>query len=119
MVKIIALIYRKAGVSREQFVSYWMNTHGSLMLQMAPDLLHYTQNVPMEATGDNPEDPDGVSELWFEDMGTLQDYLTWRDTTNALELRRDEDRFQDSRRTRRYVVEEHVFKRPAPTNLPG
>lgn len=117
--KIIALVYRKEGVSREQFMSYWMNTHGQLMLQIAPGLLHYTQNAAMATTGDNPDDPDGISELWFEDLVALQDYLTWRDTPDALELRSDEDRFQDSRRTRRYVVEEHVFKRPAPTNLPG
>ncbi len=118
LTKIIALIYRKAGVSREQFLSYWMNTHGPLMLQMAPGLLHYTQNVPM-TTADNPEEPDGVAELWFEDMDALEEYLTWRNTTDAAELRTDEDLFQDSRLTRRYVVEEHVFKRPAPTNLPG
>ncbi len=116
--KIVALVYRKAGINRDQFLSYWMNTHGPLMLQMAPGLLHYTQNVPNEA-GANPEDPDGISELWFEDMDALQDYLSWRDTSDAAELRLDEDRFQDTQRTRTYVVEEHVFKRPAPTNLPG
>ncbi len=119
MMKIIALVYRKPGTRSEQFLSYWLSTHGPLMLRLTPGLLHYTQNVPVQPTGSD-DDADGISELWFDDMDALQDYLEWRDSPEAAELRQDEERFQDTRRTRRYIVEEHVFKLPGPRGaLPG
>jgi uncharacterized protein (TIGR02118 family) len=117
--KIVALVYRKAGMSSKQFQSYWVEKHGPLMVRVVPGILHYTQNVPVETPG-LPDDADGIAELWFEDMDALRDYLDWRSSKDALELRRDEDVFQDVGRTRRYIVEERVFKQQTTmTSLPG
>jgi len=120
MMKIVALVYRKAGMSAKQFQSYWVEKHGPLMVRTVPGILHYTQNVPDEKPGQS-DDADGIAELWFEDIDALHDYLDWRETADAQELRRDEDVFQDVSRTRRYVVEEHTFKQPqsTTTSLPG
>ena len=120
MTKIVAIVYRKKGMSRKQFHSYWVEKHGPLFVRTVPGILHYTQNVPVEWPG-LEDDVDGVSEMWFEDIDDVHDYLEWRETAAAQVLRRDEDTFQDTGRTRRYIVEEHVFKQPqtTATNLPG
>lgn len=117
--KIVALVYRKPGMSSKQFQSYWVEKHGPLMVQTIPGILHYTQNVPVEKPG-LQDDADGIAELWFEDIDALHDYLDWRQTRDAQELRKDEDVFQDVGRTRRYIVEERVFKQQTTTtSLPG
>lgn len=118
MMKIVALVYRKKGISQKQFRSYWVDRHGPFLVTTVPDLLHYTQNVPVESPGEE-DDADGIAELWFEDMDALQDYLEWRETESAQELRRDENSFQDVTRMRRYIVEEHAFKRQRTSTVPG
>ncbi|MBN1152647.1 MAG: hypothetical protein JXA58_05490, partial [Dehalococcoidia bacterium] len=37
-------------------------------------------------------------------------YLEWRDTAEARDLKEDEDRFQDFRKTRRFMVQEYQFE---------
>jgi len=119
MMKVIALVYRKPGVSAEEFRRCWLETHAPLMLRVVPGLLHYTQNVRTKSSG-FPDDPDGISEMWFEDSDSVKDYLDWRQSPEARDLRVDEDCFQDSSRTRRYFVEEQVIKKAQQTTgLPG
>jgi uncharacterized protein (TIGR02118 family) len=116
--KIVALVYRKAGISEKQFRTHWVEKHGPLMVRIVPGMVHYTQNVPIDKPGLG-DDADGISELWFDDIDALKDYLDWRETPEARELRVDEDLFEDVPRTRRYVVEEYVFKQPPSSTLPG
>lgn len=119
MTKIVALVYRKTGMSSKQFQSYWVEKHGPLLVRTVPGILHYTQNVPIEKPG-LEDDADGIAELWFEDLEDVHEYLEWRETDDAQALRRDEDMFQDVHKTRRYIVEEHVFKQQTTTtSLPG
>ena len=114
MIKVIALVYRKKGSSNKQFLSYWLEKHGPLAVEQIPDVLHYTQNHPVESPG-REDDPDGIVEMWFEDVDDYQEYMAWRQSEEASVMKASEEKFLDETKTRRYVVEEHVFKRVGPS----
>ncbi len=110
MIKVIALVYRKKGISSKQFLSYWLDKHGPLAVEQIPGVLHYTQNHPIASPG-YEDDADGIVEIWFEDMDAYEDYMEWRESEDAQTMKESEDRFLDEARTRRYLVDEHVFKK--------
>jgi uncharacterized protein (TIGR02118 family) len=109
MIKLISLVYRKKGLSDSDFYSYWKDKHGPLVSRIAPSLRRYVQNHPLDWPG-LCDDADGIVEMWFDTVQDARSYLEWRDTAEAYELREDEDRFQDFRRTRRFAVVEHEFE---------
>ncbi len=110
MIKVISLVYRKKGISNKQFLSYWLDKHGPLAVEHIPGVLHYTQNHPVIGPG-TEDDADGITEMWFEDMDAYNDYIEWRDSDAAQAMKESEEKFLDEPQTRRYVVEEHVFKK--------
>jgi len=69
----------------------------------------YVQNHPMQWPG-LTYDADGIVEMWFESENDLRRYFEWRGTAEAAELKEDEDRFQDFKKTRRFVVHEYQFE---------
>jgi len=110
MIKVVSLVYRKKGINNKQFLSYWLDKHGPLAVENIPGVLHYTQNHPI-ATPGAPDDADGITEMWFEDMDAYNDYIEWRNSHEADIMKESEEKFLDEAQTRRYVVEEHVFKK--------
>ena len=109
MVKLISLVYRNKGLSDEEFYSYWRQTHGPLVARLVPFATAYVQNHPVQWPGLS-YDADGIVEMWFESENDLRRYFEWRGTAEAAELKEDEDRFQDFKKTRRFVVHEHLFE---------
>ncbi len=109
MVKLISLVYRKKGLSDSEFYGYWREKHGPLVASLIPFARRYVQNHPIEWTG-LTYDADGIVEMWFDDDDQLGSYLEWRTTVEATELKEDEDRFQDFKKTRRFVVREFEFQ---------
>lgn len=109
MIKLVSLVYRKKGLSNLEFLSYWKDKHGPLVARMAPFLRRYVQNHPLDWPGLS-YDADGIIEMWFDTEDDARRYLEWRNTAEAYELREDEDRFQDFKKTRRFVVVEHTFE---------
>ncbi len=110
MIKVISLVYRKTGISAKQFLSYWLDKHGPLAVELIPGVLHYTQNHPIASPG-LENDADGIVEMWFEDMDDYEDYMEWRQGPDAQAMKESEEKFLDESRTQRYLVEEHVFKK--------
>ena len=82
MIKVISLVYKKKGISSKQFLSYWLDKHGALVVENIPGVLHYTQNHPITSPG-APDDADGITEMWFEDMDAYNDYMEWRASDEA------------------------------------
>lgn len=109
MVKLLSLVYRKKGLSDEEFYRYWRETHGPLVARLIPFATRYVQNHP-EAFPDLVYDADGIVEMWFNSLEDLRRYLEWRSSGEAYELKEGEDRFMDFKKTRRYVVHEHEFE---------
>lgn len=69
-VKRLGLVVKKAGLSHEQFVEHWTNTHAQLCKKL-PNMLRYSINLV-----DRERFPefgyDGFSELWFESEEALK-----------------------------------------------
>jgi uncharacterized protein (TIGR02118 family) len=77
MIVRMGLLTRKPGITTEQFRRHWREVHGPLAAHM-PGLRRYHQNHLIDASplgsGTSPVGwhLDGISELWFDDMASMQ-----------------------------------------------
>jgi uncharacterized protein (TIGR02118 family) len=74
MVKLIAFLKRKPGMSREDFVQRWVNEHTQLSSQL-PGLLEYRINTALQhQPGGDGLEPlyDGTAELWWESIEAME-----------------------------------------------
>lgn len=108
MLKLIALISRKSGLTDEEFYKYWKEKHGPLAAKTIPGLRKYIQNHLVRLPGIK-YDGDGFVELWFDNLEAYEKFLTWRQSDGAKVLLDDEDKFMDRSKLVRYVVEEHII----------
>lgn len=77
-VKLIALLKRHAGMSREEFARRWVDEHAPLTLRF-PNLKGYRINIALEEyqeiDGELPYD--GTAELWWDSLEDMQaDYAS-------------------------------------------
>ncbi|MBN9410029.1 MAG: EthD family reductase [Burkholderiales bacterium] len=66
MIQRLTLIYRKDGMTVEQFRAHWRDVHGPLAAR-TPGLRRYIQHHVVD--GRSPSNvlrPDGIAELWFD-----------------------------------------------------
>lgn len=74
MIKLIALLKRKPGISREEFARRWLNDHTKLSTQI-PGIKGYRINIctPQQpaGTGDEPI-YDGTAELWWDSLEEME-----------------------------------------------
>ena len=96
MVKLIALLKRKAGISREEFARRWLHEHIRLSAKM-PGLRGYRINIASirqpEGTGTEPI-YDGTAELWWD---SIDDMETAFATDIGQAAGADADQFADQR----------------------
>jgi uncharacterized protein (TIGR02118 family) len=72
MIKVIYIASRKPGLSLEEFQQHWFEVHAELGSRV-PGLRRYVQNHGLpEAYSLRPMTHDGFSELWFDDLASLQ-----------------------------------------------
>lgn len=116
MLKTIALLKRKEGLSREAFIGYYENHHAPLMLKLQPAVCGYRRNfIEPEGAfifpGAAAPDFDVITELWYTDRAAYD--ATMAELTKEETFARiaaDEENFLDRSKTRMFVVEEHVSK---------
>lgn len=102
MLKVISLLKRKEGMSREEFYNWALNEHPQLGLKI-PTLKHYRMNA---ARLDEPEAAfDAVSEMWFDDAAAFDAGFA----TDAGKAAREDAMSHASRRVH-VRVEEAVIK---------
>lgn len=74
MVKLIAFLKRKPGMSREEFARRWVQQHTKLSSKL-PGLRGYRINIATnrqpEGTGPEPI-YDGTAELWWDDINAME-----------------------------------------------
>ncbi len=74
MVKLIAFLKRKPGLSKGEFTRRWVEEHTKLSTRL-PGLRGYRINI---ATNRQPEGPgpepvyDGTAELWWDDIEAME-----------------------------------------------
>ncbi len=101
MVKGIALIKRRAGLSRDEFVEYYETNHAPLVLKHIPGIRRYVRNhittLPGGPSGDEP-DFDCISEFWFDDMEASSNGINVLASEAGDVIREDEEKFLDRSR---------------------
>jgi EthD domain len=121
MYKLVTLVKRKAGTSKEQFKDYYETHHSKLGEKYLPPyckkyLRRYLQPVahPMKAGQLAGPDFDCLVELWFD---TAADCKAFEASVSAPELVKmiveDEEQFLDRTQTFRYLVDDHLSFGPA------
>jgi uncharacterized protein (TIGR02118 family) len=74
MVKAVFMVARRPGLTVAEFQEHWAGEHGALASKL-PGLRRYVQNhAVLEAYGlaTRPMTHDGFSELWFDNLASLQ-----------------------------------------------
>jgi uncharacterized protein (TIGR02118 family) len=72
MVKLIAFLKRKPGMTMEEFKQRWVYEHTKLSSQL-PGLRGYRINIALpEQENDQPPVYDGTAELWWDSLEAMQ-----------------------------------------------
>ena len=109
-VHLIALLWRKYGLSVEEFQSHWREHHGPLAARV-PGLRRYVQDHPLPELygGRNAPLCDGVAEAWFD---SLEDLQRSTDMPEVKAVRADEPNFMDVSKLVFLLTEDHeIFRR--------
>ena len=85
VVKIIMKVYAKDGMSKDEFVNYWLTKHAPLAKQKFGDILKkYVISIVMSAEGEEPG-YQGIAELWFDNMAVVQKLMSSRAFRKVME----------------------------------
>ena len=109
MIKSMALLSKKPGISDEEFYYHWKEIHGPLAVKLIPGMKKYIQDHLVKLPGVINEF-NGIAEVWFDDLKAWQYFMSWRQTDEAKTLIDDENKFIDKSRRIRLIVEEHPIK---------
>jgi hypothetical protein len=115
MFKVLGMLKRKPGISRQEFVDYYESTHSKIgenyLRGLAVKYLRkYLDTVPHPLTGEVPEAYyDVVLEMWFENRAgwdATVEILSQPDAAKMLDD--DARRFVDTTRRALFTVDERV-----------
>jgi len=110
VVKLIIMLKRRAGMSREDFVDYYESNHRRLGEKYVPNATRYVRRYLEPVTGPSSDEDDlfdVVTELWFKDDEQLAIAITHlADPQIRAEIVQDEENLFDRSRRRAYFVNE-------------
>jgi hypothetical protein len=121
MFKIMMLLRKKAGMTREEFIDYYDNRHVPFMHSILPQgaAIHrrnFIVPAPQAAQGEGmvgAAECDVIVELFYEDVETVQRAMhCLADPLIQQQMAEDESRFIMPGSIRRFIVEPHetVFR---------
>ena len=98
MLKMIALLKKRAGMSRAEFRAYYEGHHVPLIFgQQGPNMLEYRRNYLPEVVAGF----DVVTEIWFKDRATMEAAMMIASTgVIGEQIARDEENFLDRSATK-------------------
>jgi ketosteroid isomerase-like protein len=111
MLKCVALLKRREGMSREAFIDYYETRHAPLITELAPQILVYRRNFPEPdgrfEFGGAAVDFDCLTELFFADRAAYDAFAArCAEPDVARRIAEDEENVFDRAATRMMVVEE-------------
>ncbi len=71
MIKVLVVLYKRADMSREEFVRYWREVHAPLAERME-GVRRYVINPTLQAFAMGEASFDGLAELWFDDAAAAR-----------------------------------------------
>lgn len=120
MIKLTFCLHRLPHLTREEFQTYWRETHAPLVASHAKTLgiVRYVQthaethefNHALRSSREAPEMYDGIAELWWESWESL--FHAGENEGNgaaSAALLEDEKKFIDLSRSPLWFNEEHVI----------
>ena len=113
MIKMIFLLKRKAGLTREEFIARYEGGHAKLGEKHVTNAVRYVRRylepVPELFTGDTIEpDHDVITELWFEDQEQYEIAMKRLAQPEVVaEIVEDEETIFDRDKHRVFMVDEH------------
>jgi uncharacterized protein (TIGR02118 family) len=109
MVKYISVICRPLGTNRDDVIDYWLNVHAPLVKRLLPGLRKYLISfaLPSPVTNEPPQF-DGVVELYFDDLQSMQKALSSPGWQSA-ERKASSNKVIDYARLQAFYVEEHTI----------
>jgi uncharacterized protein (TIGR02118 family) len=131
MYKVAALIKRKPGLSRAEFMEYYERSHAPLARKCFPQIVQYRRNFidlngAIIMPGMPEPDFDSVTEIWYRDREAYDEMLSTHFMKGVQEtIENDERNFLDQTMTRMIKLEEHGAKhrdadlRPSIGSPPG
>lgn len=75
MVKLVFFLHKHPDLTEEAFLRYWRDTHGSLVAKV-PGLRKYVQSHHVPVALPFPPLCDGLAELWFNSVESMQNALS-------------------------------------------
>ena len=113
MVKMIAMVKKKKGLSIDEFAQYWYQKHAPMARKIVPQSVaagwtKYLQNYALSLKGGVRAPYDGVAELYFSDLPAFWKWNDWYFSEEGKALRQDEDNFMDRSQTVVIIAEERV-----------
>lgn len=112
MLKAIALLKKKEGLSREAFIAYYENNHAPLMWSLLPQMCEYRRNFIDLAgayiySGATAPDFDVITETCYPDRAAYDAAMVIATSPEiAARIAADEENFLDRALTRYFVVDE-------------
>jgi hypothetical protein len=112
--KIVILIKKKAGMSRENFIQHYETSHAVIGKRLLGHLwVKYVRNYPKGLMEYQPEQTsvedsyDAVTEIWLKDAAAMEEMARIINIpeNNKLILE-DEEKFQERTKTRLLIVDE-------------
>ena len=119
MIKVVTLLTRKPGISREAFIEHYETHHRKIGEKYLSGFAVKYQRRYLQSAGfrgqEAPMPPfDVLMEIWYPDQDTLDAALAVLFTDEAqAEIIADEERLFDRDLIRSYTVEEYESEMPA------
>ncbi len=110
MIKVMALIKRKPGLSREEFSKHYEEVHAPLALKHLTTIKRYVRNYIVALPGVDEPEFDCITEFWYDDMEGVQATLDFLNSEAGQVIHDDEETFQDRGKTVALLVDEREFK---------
>lgn len=105
MAKVIFVLQRKPGMTREEYSRTWAGEEHTSIVSNIPGLTRWVQNHVISAPGDPV--CDGIGELWFDSDEVMQSALASPEMAAAVE---DARTFLDMDKTGLLIVEERPIR---------
>lgn len=120
MIKMVVEVWKKPGMTDEQFARRWLGEHGALVRKhgRAMGFMRYIQShkVPspeIQAFSDGrgwKRPPDGLTEVWWESMESMQAAMASAEGMEASRiLQEDEEKFIDAPKISAFLAQEEVI----------
>ena len=118
MIKVVTLLTRKPGMSREAFIEHYETHHRKIGEKYLSGFAMKYQRRYMRSVGFREHDGDAppfdvLMEIWYPDQEALNGALAVLSTEEAqAEIAADEERLFDRELIRSYTVEEYESEMP-------